>query len=427
MIIHVVKPGETIFSISQIYGVTPEQIINANELSSPDKLAVGQTLVILFYETVYTVEKGDTLEAIATRYGTTVIQLMRNNPSLNGIPLIYPGQTIVISYTGEKVSSLEVNGYAYTFIDRAVLRKTLPYLTYLTVFTYGFTDAGDLITPDPDDTDIVNIVNEYSARPVMLISTLTEDGVFNNQLSSRLFKNPQAQDNLISNILENMRQKGYYALDIDFEFVLAEDADDYVDFVSKVSSALNNEGFKVFVSLAPKYYTEQPGLLYQGHDFPGLGAASDRSLLMTYEWGYTYGPPMAIAPLNKVKEVVDYAISQIPQEKILLGIPNYAYDWKLPYVKGESKAEALSNVNAVDLAINTNSVIQFDQLASSPFFYYMENGTDHEVWFEDARSIFSKLELASSELRGVSFWNIMKYFPQSWLVLNSIYNIETIE
>ena len=51
---------------------------------------------------------------------------------------------------------------------------------------------------------------------------------------------------------------------------------------------------------------------------------------MTYELGYTGGPPMAVAPLDKVRQVVDYALTEIPAEKLFLGVPVYGYDWPLP-------------------------------------------------------------------------------------------------
>lgn len=74
-------------------------------------------------------------------------------------------------------------GYAYPYIDREVLRRTLPYLTYITLFTYGFTPEGNLI--DLDDEEVIRIAREYGVAPLMLISTLTEEGTFSNQLGQR--------------------------------------------------------------------------------------------------------------------------------------------------------------------------------------------------------------------------------------------------
>ena len=146
---------------------------------------------------------------------------------------------------------------------------------------------------------------------------------------------------------------------------------------------------------------------------------------MTYEWGYTYGPPMAVAPINNVKTVLDYAITEIPSEKILMGIPTYGYLWSLPYVRGETKATSLSNITATEIASAKNVNINFDSTAKSPYYYFTDDyGKESVVWFEDARSIEAKLNLVKEyKLLGVGYWNLDRPFPQNWLVLNALYNI----
>ena len=134
---------------------------------------------------------------------------------------------------------------------------------------------------------------------------------------------------------------------------------------------------------------------------------------------------MAVAPIQNVRRVLDYAVTQIDSNKILLGIPNYGYDWPLPYVKGSTKARSISNVEAVQLAVRTGATIQYDETAQSPWFSYMDaQGQAHEVWFEDARSIRAKLLLPKEYgLKGVGYWNLMREFPQNWSVLNSMYDV----
>ena len=88
----------------------------------------------------------------------------------------------------------------------------------------------------------------------------------------------------------------------------------------------------------PKTSREQAGTLYEGHDYAAVAANTDAVLLMTYEWGYTYGPPMAVAPLPSVRRVVEFALTEMPPEKIFLGFPNYAYDWTLPHAPGTTRA-----------------------------------------------------------------------------------------
>ena len=143
MVIHVVKQGETIFSIAKDYDTTPNRIIEDNELTNPNNLIVGQTLVILYPKWTYTVEEGDTLLDVAQKNGVSVITLLQNNPGLVDFPYLYVGQQIVIEYQGNKIGAMEVNGYLYPFIDIDVLEKTLPYLTYITIFSYGFTSEAE--------------------------------------------------------------------------------------------------------------------------------------------------------------------------------------------------------------------------------------------------------------------------------------------
>ena len=141
MVIYVVQPGDTLESIAREYGVPLSRLISQNELDPAANLAVGQTIVILYPEQIYTVKSGDTLSVIADRYGVTINELLRNNPQLKGKTDLFEGQTLIISYDTEKLGNIAVNGYIYPFVDRDVLIQTLPYLTYLTLFTYGFTSA----------------------------------------------------------------------------------------------------------------------------------------------------------------------------------------------------------------------------------------------------------------------------------------------
>jgi len=424
MIIHVVKNGETVNSIARSYGVPVSRIIRDNELGNPDALAVGQTLVILYHDRVYTVKEGDSLSSVAAMYGTTVDALLRNNPSLDGLGDIYPGQTLVISLTGEKLNGeYSVGGYAYPFIDADTYRRTLPFLTDAAVFSYGFTNEGELVVPD--DVGLVRLANAYGTTPMIVFTTLTPEGTFNSELTTLLFGNDELRSGIIDELRNTVNEKGYGGIDMDFEYIPAQNREGYVNFIRELADVMHADGKLVSVALPPKTSDDQAGLLYEGIDYAALGEAADYVLLMTYEYGYTYGPPMAVAPLPPVRRVLDYAVTRIPREKIRMGIPNYGYDWKLPYVRGESKARSLGNTEAVQLAYDVGAEIMYDNDAQSPYFNYTANGSEHVVWFEDARSIDAKLRTAAEyRLGGVGYWNIMKYFPQNWLVLNSLYNIK---
>lgn len=413
--IYTVKKGDTLYDISRRFGVPVSRIEADNGISDLRDLVVGEDLIINEGEGI-TVRRGESLYTIANENGVSVNDLLKSNLSLGGIPLIYEGQTLYID--DEQYDKIVVNGYAYPFISDENLRRALPYLTYLTVFTYGFREDGTLI--EPDDAILIETAKSYGVSPVLLLSTLTDEGVFNNNLSSRLFSDTVLQDTLIENLIDTALSKGYEGIEIDFEFIPKDDASGYVAFLKRLKAELEGEGLPLFVALAPKTSDDQPGLLYEGHDYRGIGEVADFVILMTYEWGYQFGPPLAVAPIRSVERVVEYAVSVIDSEKILLGIPNYGYDWPLPYVKGQTEAKGISNVDALIIALDNGAEIKFDADAMTPYFNYVKEGIEHVVWFENARSIEGKLDLVKKySLGGISIWQVMRFFPQLYGVLKS--------
>ena len=368
---------------------------------------------------IYVVKQGDTLFSISAQTGVPVWKMVYDN-QLAGEDQLVIGQALLILQPEESASMRDdmlVTGYAYPFVEPYILEQAFPALNELLVFSYGFTFTGELVPPPQDDLWMIEAAWEAGIEPLLVLTPFSE-GAFNNQLVKVLVENEEIQQRVIDNLLYTVQDRGYSGVDIDFEYILPENRVAYAEFVGRVREAMNAGGYKVSVALAPKTSADQPGLLYEGMDYALLGANADNVFLMTYEWGYTYGPPMAVAPLNKVREVVEYALTEIPKEKILMGIPNYAYDWPLPYERGITKARLIGNVEAVQIAAENGVSIEFDDLAQSPHFNYTRDGIAHEVWFEDVRSIEAKLNLAREyELLGVGYWNLMRPFRANWLLL----------
>ena len=419
--IYVVKRDDTLYKIAQRYNLTVEDIVAVNQINVEDYLVIGQTLFIPINNRIHTVVQGESLYLIARNYGITLEALQRANPGILPPYTIYPGDQIIIPLAPSKLGEIEVNGFAYPTIRQNVLGATLPYLTYLSIFTYRVNPDGSLV--DIADTNIINQAIMSDVAPMMTIANTLPDGTFSGEVSSEILTNEAVEDALIDNVLRVLEEKNYYGIVVDFEYINPAERDNYTRFLTKLTRVLRPLGFLVFVAVAPKVRADQRGTLYEAHDYDAIGQIVDRVIIMTYEWGYLYGPPMAVAPLNSVKEVLDYAVTAIPSEKILMGIPNYGYDWTLPFVRGTA-ARILTNVGAVNLAREVGANIEFDQAAQSPFFTYYKDNAQHIVWFEDARSIDAKLRLVEKyNLAGVSYWELSNYFPQNWLVQDSLYNV----
>lgn len=366
---------------------------------------------------IYLVKIGDNIDSIAERYGVSVYQIIYIN-QLTYPYRLAPGQSLLIVFDEDYVGrNIFANGFAYPFISPWVLGQTLPFLSELSAFSYGFTTDGELINPTlPTDWMIEDAVS-YGTRPILTLTPFGPDGQFNNYLIHVVLSNDTARNNLIRNVYQAVINEGYQGVNIDFEYILAEDRDLFTGFVRDMTFMIRELGYEVTVDLAPKTSADQPGVLYEGKDYPALGEVADRVLIMTYEWGYTYGPAMAVAPINKVREVIEYAVTEIPREKISMGIPNYGYDWKLPFVKGISKAQTIGNIEAVQIAIQNDAEILFDETAQTPYFLYRSEGIDHEVWFEDARSMLAKYRLIREYgLYGFGCWQIMQLFRTMWVL-----------
>jgi spore germination protein len=426
LIIHVVRPGDTIYKISQQYGVPSSTIIDANGLMNPESLVIGQAIVIPGDFFQYTVQRGQSLYSIAQSFGIPPRTLIAANPQLANPNALYVGQTIIIPLPPQRGRTIDVNGFVFPSVTDEVLENTLPHMTYLSIFSYQVRPNGSL--KGIDDFGPINVAWDFGVAPLMVITNIEEGAGFSSELANAILTDRQAETRLIENVLGVLEGNNYYGLVIDFEYIFPEDRQNFIDFISRVVNRLRPLGYKVMVALAPKLSAGQQGLLYEAHDYPAIGALVDQVILMTYEWGYLRGPAQAVAPIDQVRRVLDYAVSVIPSEKILMGMPNYGYDWTLPFVRG-STARVLTNNAAVSLARRVGANIRYHPVSQAPFFnYYDESGRRHEVWFDDARSIQARLELvADYNLAGISYWTTNTFFAPGWLVLDSMYNVRKVQ
>lgn len=280
MTIHVVAAGETVDSIAVQYGVSPQRLVADNTVPSDGALAVGQTLVVRFPRQVHAVTAGETLSAIAENYGTTVRQLWRNNWELGGGDALAVGQTLVISYFGEKLGTALSNSYAYPFVQSQLLAAELPYLTALAPFTYGIMAEGGLLPLD--DEALLAAAQARGTLPVMHLSTLTEEGNFDTARADLVLTDYEVQGRLAAEVLQTVLRKDFAGLDVDFEYLPGQLAQAYAAFLNRLRQLLAPQGRFLWAALAPKTSSMQRGLLYEGHSYAAVAAAVDGVLLMTY-------------------------------------------------------------------------------------------------------------------------------------------------
>lgn len=424
MDIHVVSAGDSLYNIAQRYGVSVDALYQANELGELPYLVVGQALVIPTTQVTHTVQSGETLFNIARRYGTTVGSIIALN-SIADPDNIQPGLVLRVPVREKNYGNIEVNAYIEPSTpqrETQSVRAVGDYLTYLSPFSYQVQPDGSL-TPINDSA----MLAEARAHRVAPLLTITNfrGGNFDTELVDSILKSEALQNTLIQSMLSVMREKNYYGVNIDFERISPDMREAYNNFLRRVVAALRPQNFVVSTALAPKDADIRTGAWHGAHDYAAHGEIVDFVIIMTYEWGWSGGPPYAVAPIDLVEDVIRYAVSVIPSRKIVMGMPLYGYDWQLPFMPDERWARRLSPQQALLLAAQEGAEIRYDEQTQSPTFqYYDDNNAQHEVWFEDARSVRAKLMLVNKyDLRGVSYWVLGLPFPQNWIVLDSLYNI----
>jgi len=380
MIIHVVGSEDSLYSIGKKYEIDYQKIARANEIDPEDTLVNGQTIVII-------------------------------DSGSSEVP---------------RANKVKVNGYTYPNISIDVLERTLPFLTFLSIFSYEAREDGSIapiIVPAAEDRVISNAITA-GVKPVMVVSNINAAGNFDSGLAHKILNSTSVTDSLIDNILKTMQAKRYAGLDVDFEFVLPEDRAVYSNFLAKAAKKMHANGFTISCAIPAKESESTTDKLTGAYDYAAIGGIVDYVTLMTYEWGYATDGAMAVAPIGKVENTLIFATSQMPPSKILMGIPNYGYDWPVPASR-DNPGRAIGNVEAVELARKHNQAISFDEKSQTPYFiYYDNNQKRREVWFEDARSVQAKLALAAKyNLAGFSYWTINRFWPQNWLILRSMYDI----
>lgn len=420
MFIYTVKAGDDLTMLSRRFGIPVSRIVADNALRYPNNLVVGQHLIIMSDTMRHVIEEGQTLFSLSQEFEIPLDELLEANPDVNPIALQI-GEVVNIPLPNDTPRRPAViNGYAYPYITESVLSCSLPFLTFLSPFSYSITSDGDIVPPSDDW--LIQRARNSSVMPLMVVTNISE-GSFSTETLSQILASPYAREHLISSILAELAAKDYHGVNLDMEYISPSDKEAYNAFLLELSERLHSNGYILVTAVAPKLRADQPGLLYESHDYKVQGEAADYVIIMTYEWGYTYSAPMSVQPINEVRKVLSYAVTEIPSEKIIMGMPNYGYDWKLPYVRGTA-ASSIGFTSALNLALYYHSEILFDETSQTPYFYYTYNGTRHVVWFDDAKSIDAKLRLIDEfDLAGASYWTINRCFIPNWEIVQNLFEV----
>lgn len=260
------------------------------------------------------------------------------------------------------------------------------------------------------------ILSFLRAHGILVIPTVANivNGAWDGAAVSTIIADPHLRAVNIDNLVSLAVSKGYDGIDLDYEALRATDRSAFTTFVQELAAALHGQGKLLTVNVYAK--TAEPGTWDgpRAQNWQALGQAADQVRIMTYEYSWSTSAPGPISPVGWVSDVIAFARSQIPAEKIMQGVPFYGYDWV-----GErgtdivwSQAMALADQHAVD--------VRWDSASASPWFEYVSGSSRHTVWFENAASVDAKLGVAAANgIGGVTLWRLGGEDSQNWSAIRS--------
>lgn len=415
MAIHTVQKGDTLWAIAKLYNTSIQTILETNGLESSINIVPGLALYIPIHSgqlpiRLYEVKAGDTYWSLAVRYNTTIDNIIDANPQIDPNRLAIGQKIGIPSPNKAKIQTL---GFVVPQTIKVLesINKIASSLTYLAIVAYSFLEEGWAYRV-LEDRPFIQSAKQWGIKPLLMIRNITQAG-FSAELAGLVLADPTSRSHLIDSIVNLMNQAGYAGVSIDFEFIPPPQRNDFVSFLRDLKLAL---GSKILhVNVHAKTEDVPTNRIIGAYDYQAIGNIADIVAVMTMDYGYPTGPPNPMAPLWWMEQVVQYSVGLIDPKKMQIALPLYGYDWKVP----ENITTALSANAAQNFAISIGAEINYDVLAASPYYEYVYQSIDqHVVWFVDIRGYSQRYQLVDLyKLQGVTFWQLQFDFPQNWAFL----------
>lgn len=243
---------------------------------------------------------------------------------------------------------------------------------------------------------------------------------FNGNITKVLLESGANRQNLINNILDALKKNNYKGVNVDLEGIFYYNRGEFTQFIRDLYNTLHPQGFELTVSIPAKIVDNPKEAGTGAYDYSEIGKFSDKVMIMTYDEHWSGGSPGAIASIGWVEKIINYAINVIPNDKLMLGLAAYGYDWS----SNSSSADAYTINQAYNKAYKNGVQVKLDSTSKSPYFNYTDNyGVYHSVWFENSTSIGYKLDLVNNyNLAGVAIWRLGLENADYWDVINQKLN-----
>jgi spore germination protein len=310
--------------------------------------------------------------------------------------------TLILSTASAKENPKVVLGY-YTQDENAYssLITNYSYLSQISTDTFTFDEKGNVLGSAPKAA--VSFANTKKIKTYAAVSNWKGED-FNAELAHKVVSDPKVKKAAISGLLQMVKGNGYKGVNIDFENINASDRVAFSSFIKDIAVTLGQKGYQTMVSV-PAKFEDNPSDAWSGaFDYKALGKYVNYIQVMTYDQNGPWGSPGPVAGKAWIEEVLQYSVSDIPANKVIMGVPAYGYDWN----ETKNKGEAVGLKDIPSLIASTGAVPKWDETSSSMYFHYQsKDSSKHVVWYENAKSIQEKTHFTVAyNLAGISVWSM---------------------
>ena len=358
---------------------------------------------------MYTVKPGETIWSIATKFDISPRVMITAN-ELAGLKAVYSGQSLVIpGYRGK--FQREVLAYCE---NGSSAKEGLPDILTSVSPCWAEINANGSITVRIDQ-ELLAKAKEKQIKVYIHLRSFDFDGA----IIDRVLEKTQCRHQLVRNLNDLLEEYHLAGINFHVKNISPHNRDFLTRLVQECALTLRQEGFGVIVTLPPKTGDSLGSYWTHAYDYPDIGASADYVVIEAYDFHWAEGHPGPIAPVFWIKDVLDYALMEIAEEKIILGLPCYGYDWVLT---GRNRAQLLTYARVMELQDRHNAKLIWDQDAETPYFYYFVAGEEHQVWFENQESLVTKIDLVKKyHLGGIAFWSLGYEDSGIWEYLKKIH------
>lgn len=262
---------------------------------------------------------------------------------------------------------------------------------------------------------LINEAHALGTKAILVVSNLTPHGRFSTALITRLVRDQDFANLVWQNIRDVLVEYQCDGINLDLEKAMPADRSLFSKLIINWAAQFKRANFLVSIDV-PAKTSDDPLDVWKGSfDYKAIGQAVDEVIIMTYEEHWPASEPGSVASIPWVARTLNYAVANIPLQKIYMGIPIYGYDWP-----ENGAGRAIGYQRAIELARRHGAPLQWNVMQHSTYFRYETMGISHTVYFEDLRSLRDKLDLAVQKgIRGVALWEMNLSYPSFWDVLQT--------